>query len=375
VNERDRKRHLVLLGGGHAHLHLLKRLAVEAPRGWAVTLVSPHPRQIYSGMLPGWVAGHYAIDACAISLSGLADRARIAFVQTAATGLDLAQNLVHCAEGQRLPFDIVSIDTGPEPALGDLPGAAEHALPVRPIEGFVAAWPAVADRLRGRAAPFEFVVIGGGAAAVELACAVRHRATLEGAADVRITLAAREPEPFASAAPGVRREVMRALRQRGITWRGERVASEVLADHVRFASGTSLPFDACLIASGAAAPRWPAAAGLATDAGGFIRVDRTLRSVSHPHVFAAGDVAAYADARPKSGVFAVRAGAPLAANLLAACHHAPLKAWHPQRRALYLVSTGDCRAIAAWGAWSAGGTWAWWWKDRIDRGFVQRYRE
>jgi NADH dehydrogenase FAD-containing subunit len=100
-----------------------------------------------------------------------------------------------------------------------------------------------------------------------------------------------------------------------------------------------------------------------------------LRSVSHPQVFAAGDVAAYADTRPKSGVFAVRAGAALAGNILAACNGTAPTEWHPQRRALYLVSTGDARAIASWGAWSAGGRWVWAWKDWIDRRFVRRYQD
>ena len=118
-----------------------------------------------------------------------------------------------------------------------------------------------------------------------------------------------------------------------------------------------LPFDACLIATGAAAPNWPRAAGLATDAAGFIRVDRTLRSVSHPQVFAAGDMAAHVDAPPKSGVFGVRAGAALAGNILASCNGTALTEWRPQRRALYLISTADGRAIGSWGTLSACGRW------------------
>jgi pyridine nucleotide-disulfide oxidoreductase family protein len=368
------KRRLLLLGGGHAHLNLLQRLRREAPPGWQVTLVSPHPRQIYSGMLPGWVAGRYTLDDCAISLAGLCERAGIAFAQTAATRLDLARGEVLCADGERRRFDLVSIDTGPEPAISGLPGATEHALPVRPIEDFIERWPDTRRRWQAHTGPFEVVVVGSGAAAVELAFAIRSRAAREGALHVRVCLVGRDAEPLASTAGNLSRRVLRLLRARGMQWCANRTAVQILPGSIRFERGAALPFDACLVATGAAAPHWPRAAGLATDDAGFIRVDRTLRSVSHPQVFAAGDVAALVDARPKSGVFAVRAGAVLAGNVLAACNGAALTAWRPQRRALYLVSTGDGRAIASWGALSASGRWVWAWKDWIDRGFVRRYQ-
>ena len=364
-----------MLGGGHAHLSLLQRLRREAPKGWQVTLVSPHPRQVYSGMLPGWVAGHCAIEDCAISLVGLCERAGITFAQTAATGLDLAHNEVLCADGKRRRFDLVSIDTGAEPALSDLPGATDHALPVRPIEGFIVGWPGIVRRWKERGGRFEVVVVGSGAAAVELVFAIRVRAAREGAFGVRVSLVGRDAEPLAGTAGSAGRRVLNLLRVRGIRWRGESTAVRILPERIEFERGAALPFDACLVATGAAAPHWPRAAGLLTDDAGFIRVDRTLRSVSHPQVFAAGDVADHADARPKSGVFAVRAGAALAGNILAACNGAALAEWHPQRRALYLVSTADCRAIASWGALSACGRWVWKWKDWIDRRFVRRYQE
>ena len=128
-----------------------------------------------------------------------------------------------------------------------------------------------------------------------------------------------------------------------------------------------------LVATGAAAPSWPAHSGLATDSDGFIRVNRMLQSLSHPFVFAAGDVAAYSDARPKSGVFAVRAGPPLAANLRALRCGQALHEWLPQKRALYLISTGNGNALASWGGFSASGAWAWRWKDRIDRRFMAQF--
>ena len=141
---------LILLGGGHAHVKVLADLAERPLAGWDVQLVSPYRRQIYSGMLPGWIAGHYSIDSCAISLDTLSSRGAVAFHATAGIALDLGQNELHCADGRCMRFDLLSIDTGPMPALDGLPGSAEHALPIRPIEHFVATWPALVDRILGR---------------------------------------------------------------------------------------------------------------------------------------------------------------------------------------------------------------------------------
>lgn len=127
-------------------------------------------------MLPGWIAGHYPIESCAIALDALAARAGVAFHETAGIALDANGSRLGCADGATRSFDLLSVDTGPAPALDHLPGAAEHAMPIRPIARFVAAWPALADRILGQCRRFDLVVLGAGAAGVELAFCERHLA-------------------------------------------------------------------------------------------------------------------------------------------------------------------------------------------------------
>ena len=364
---------LVLIGGGHAHVHVLAALAKAPFADTQVTLVSPYSRQIYSGMLPGWIAGYYAIEDCALSLDALARRAGVRFAQTSCTGLNLMDRQVCCANGEAIPFDYVSIDSGPTANLHHLAGTTEHALPIRPIEGFVAAWPGLLEKARRTTHEFNLAIVGAGAAAVELAFAIQTRFSAEGLNRARLTLIGSKRQPLAGFPFLLRRKATRLLTARGITYIGNRRAVAVLADQVQLENGSQLAADAALLATGAGAPRWPAASGLATDDAGFIRVNPMLQSVSHPFVFAAGDVAAYADARPKSGVFAVRAGPPLAENLRAICQGQALKPWQPQQRALYLLSTGDRRALAAWGWLGTSGAWVWRWKDRIDRRFIAQF--
>ena len=364
---------LVLLGGGHAQLGVLASLAERPMAGCDVRLVSPYRRQIYSGMLPGWIAGHYPIDACAIALDALAARAGVAFHRAAAVAIDPPNHTLRCDDGAELRFDRLSIDTGPVAATDDLPGSVENALPIRPIEGFVAAWPKLVERMLGACRRFDLVILGAGAAGVELAFGIQHRALTDGWSHLRVTLVGSATLPLEGAPDELRRRAATLLVERGIGWVGGRQAERIEPNRIRFDDGAALDFDACLVVTGAAAPTWPRAAGLATDERGFIRVGPTLQSVSHPQIFAAGDVAAYSEPRPKSGVFAVRAAPTLAHNLRAICEGRPLQSWNPQQRALYLISTGDRHALASWGRWAWHGHWVWHWKDRIDRQFIRRF--
>lgn len=361
---------LVLVGGGHAHVHVLAALAAQPLADTEVTLVSPYARQIYSGMLPGWISGYYAIEECALALDRLARRAGVRLVQTACSGLALDAGQVLCANGEHMGFDILSIDSGPVAGSPDLAGG-EGGMPIRPIEGFIAAWPALLER--ARRPQFRLAIVGDGAAAVELAFAIATRFADEELAGAGVTLIGGNQQPLAGFPSFLRKRVTALLAQRGIAWHGDRRATAIGVDHVQTGDGTRLPADAVLLATGAAAPAWPAAGGLACDNAGYIAVSPMLQSLSHPRVFAAGDVAALHYSRPKSGVFAVRAGPPLAHNLRAICSGKAMTPWRPQHRALYLISTGQRHALAAWGRLSTEGDWVWRWKDRIDRRFIARF--
>ncbi|MBC9071259.1 FAD-dependent oxidoreductase [Thauera sp. CAU 1555] len=368
---------LVLLGGGHAHVYVLDRLARERLADTEVVLVSPYARQVYSGMLPGWIAGRYALRDCVLPLDALADRAGVQRVEQACVALDVDARELRLADGSRLGFDLLSIDAGPATDIAALPGAAEHALPVRPIETFIAAIDGWLDAY-GRGEAGDLAIVGGGAAGVELAFALdaRLRALgLRGAAGSgpALRVIGGAVRPLAGLPRVLQWRAAALLRARGIEWLGGRRVEAVGAGFVRLDDGRELPARHTLLVTGAAAHPWLAASGLAVDEGGFVRVSRSLRSLSHPAVFAAGDCAAYADARPKSGVYAVRAGPPLAENLLRALRGEALEDWTPQRRALYLINTADGSALAAWGALAWWGGWVWRWKDRIDRAFMARF--
>lgn len=361
-------RHLLLLGGGHAHVEVVRRL-VRAP--WPdvrISLVSPQTEVLYSGMVPGMLAGHYPRAAATFELPELARRGGVHWIRARASAIDAGARRVRLADGRGLDYDLLSLDVGSVTDRAAIPGAAQHALAVRPIEDFAHA----VDLLlaRGGRRFLGVVLVGGGAAAVELALALQHRLGQH----ARVTLVTGGTPPLPDFGAGTQARALAALQRAAIAVVEDRCV-EIGARRVRLAGGGAVACDAAVLATGASAARWLRGSGLQLDAQGYIATGADLQSLSHPGVFAVGDTAARTDTtRPRSGVYAVRAGPPLAANLRRWLDAAPLQPHCPAARSLNLLACGDRYAIASWGAWSAEGRWVWWWKDAIDRRYVARYR-
>jgi len=367
---------LVLLGGGHSHIEVLRRFGAHPVGGAELVLADPSRDFAYSGMLPGWIAGHYTRADCHVDLESLARFARCRFVPSACRALDLDARVVSCEDGSTLRFDFLSIDTGAGSPAQDTPGASPHALPVRPVESFVARWAEIGQRIASGQGPRTIAMVGAGAAGVEVLLAMQHRLRgLAPAAHIAFHLLGDADTILTGHNARVRAIFTRVLEQRGVTVHLGSAVERVERGRLHLASDGLLEADAIIWATGASAPSWPTLSGLAVDDRGFIRVDERLQSTSHPCVFAAGDIASVdGNPRPKNGVYAVRAGPPLAANLRRALTGQALEAWTPQQRALALISTGDRYAVASRGGLALEGSWVWRWKNGIDRRFMRRYR-
>jgi pyridine nucleotide-disulfide oxidoreductase family protein len=367
---------LLLIGGGHAHVEVLRTLALMPERRWEVTLITPFPRLVYSGMVPGHFAGHYELDDCTIDLRALCDRARAELVLTTASLVSPGANEVVCANAAVFPYEVLSINAGSAPNLAGASGVERHAVVLRPLENALRAW----SDLLGRAGDGRMrtvTVVGGGDAAIELAMAMNcrfRRKPFEVPAHVRVLTDAPVLVPTL---PREARALLEArMRRRGVEWHGDSAVTEVGAGFVRLTSGLEFATDAVFWATGPAAPGWIRQSGFATDDHGYLLTNELLQSPSHPNVFGAGDcVNELGRSLPKAGVFAVRAGPALAGNLVAALQGGSLAPHLPKPRYLALISTGEKHAVGTWGPLAWSGRWAWRWKDHIDRGFIARYRD
>jgi selenide, water dikinase len=372
---------LVLIGGGHSHVAVLKRFGMQKLPGLRITLVCRDTHTPYSGMLPGLVAGHYSFDEAHIDLGPLCRFAGARFYHDDVIGLDAENRLVQCRNRPPIPFDVASINIGSTPRT-DVPGAADVVVPVKPINRFIAHWERMAERVLAYNNGVRIGVVGAGAGGVEILLAVQYRLRQllmeRGRSDEHIAyfLFSDSAEILPGHSGKARRIFERVLRERRVQVITGDAVAQVSAGGVRTTRGEEYELDEILWVTQAGAAPWLAATGLRLDAAGFIEVNDCLQSLSHPSVFAAGDIACVVNhPRPKSGVFAVRQGRPLADNLRRALLGRGPAPFHPQRQFLSLISTGDKYAVASRNGWALEGRLMWCWKDWIDRRFMQKYNE
>ncbi len=365
---------LVLVGGGHAHVHVLKRFGMRAAPGVRLTLITRDLETPYSGMLPGYVAGHYRFEECHIDLVRLARFAGARLIHDEATGLDRAARRVLCQAHPPIRYDVASLDIGSTPRPDDVPGAALHTIPVKPIARFAARWEALLERARAQG-QVRLAIVGGGAGGVELALSAEHRLRGLLATAPEVTLITREGLlPSHNAATQRRFAVI--LGERGIRTLTNNPVQRVEPGLLVAGDGSAVPFDEALWVTEAAGAPWLAETGLLLDERGFVVIDQHLRSPADAAIFAAGDIATMpAHPRDKAGVYAVRAGPPLADNLRRALAGQRLRRAVPQKRALALICTGDGHAVLSRGRYEAYGVVLWRLKEWIDRRWMRRYTE
>lgn len=371
-------RDLVLVGGGHSHVEVLKRFAMRPEPGVRLTLVSRDSMTPYSGMVPGYLAGHYTLDQSHIDLGPLCRFAGARLFNAAATGFDLPKQRVLMKDRPPVRFDVLSVDIGSRPNIDMIPGAQEFAIPVKPIDRFLEQWHAIEKRIAASERSMRIAIIGAGAGGVELALSLHHRVhqAMGGRVPPTFSILTDKESILYNHAPSVRRRLLQALKRRNIEVLTEHNVVRMSPNIMHCTNGTDVPFDAAIAVTFAAPARWITDTGLATNDDGFIRITQDLQSISHAQVFAAGDIAAIDDRPlPKAGVYAVRQGPALARNLRLYLRSDALRPFRPQRRILALISTGAKRAVASYGALSIEGDWVWRWKDWIDQRWMLKYQD
>jgi len=372
---------IVLLGGGHSHIAVLKSFGMRRQPGVRLTLISRDLETPYSGMLPGLIAGHYTFDQAHIDLTPLARFAGARLYRTSVVGIDVDARTVKLADRPPVSYDILSINTGSTPSTHLTPGAADNVVPVKPIGQFLRHWTQLIERVKQHDGPIRLGVVGGGAGAVELSLAVHHALQKQLQSDgsrrqVTLELLTDEDDILTSHSTNVARRFRRLFAARDIVIRANTRIVEAAPSRVVESSGNEFTYDEILWVTQAGPPEWLDGAGINLDDRGFALVNECLQSVSHPEIFATGDVASMQNhPRPKAGVYAVRQGLPLTRNLRRLALNSSLVRYRPQRHFLSLISTGDRYAVASRGRWSAEGRWVWRWKDWIDTRFMRRFQE
>ena len=373
---------VVLIGAGHAHVAVLRMFGMAPLPGARLTLITREVHTPYSGMLPGLIAGQYQFDEAHIDTAPLARFAGARLYQDEMIGLDLPNRRIICRDRPPVAYDLLSINTGSTPNTAQIPGANEHAIPVKPIDGFLGRFMAMQERVIARKGRGRIAVVGAGAGGVELMLSVAHRLRGELAAAgfdngalsfVLVTDAADILPSFPDAFRAAFRQI---LASHGIAVAAGAAVMRVEPGRLIVHENEAIEADEVLWTTQARPAAWLAHTGLALDQQGFLKVEPTLRAAGCEEIFAAGDVIVFPSRTlPKSGVYAVRAGPVLADNIRRALTGRTLRPFRPQRDAMYLISTGERYAVGTRNGLTFKGGWVWQWKDWIDRRFMRRFND
>jgi len=357
---------VVLIGGGHSHALVLHALKAAPLSDADITVINPGTTAPYSGMLPGFLAGHYQRADLDIDLSKLTRDVGARLIDDRAVGLDLETKQVLLADGENVPYDVASVDVGITSHMNALPGFAENAIPAKPLADFATRW----DGFRASEGSKNVAIIGGGIAGAEIAMAMAY-ALRNDPSDVSVKLLDRS-EILSANSPTARKTVRRELHKNGVdVCEGIDVVA-VTASGVLLRDGTEIKSNFVVGAAGATPHPWVKNTGLDL-LNGFIKVNPHLLS-NVPRVFAVGDCAEMVfDPRPKAGVFAVRQAPVLLNNIRNALSGRELERYDPQSDYLKLVSLGGKRAFGEKGGWGFSGQLVWLLKNKIDRDFMVQF--
>jgi selenide, water dikinase len=367
-------KNLVLIGGGHSHAIALRCWGISPIPDVNLILISDTSHAPYSGMLPGHLGGIYSFDECHIDLKRLAKFANAEVILDRAIELDLPNKRVLCDRHVPIDFDYLSIDIGSTPATNNIPGVKEYAIAAKPIPDFLSAWKQFIQSIEQDNRSISIGIVGGGAGGVELALTLQVQLQ-KILVKTEIHLFHRQQELMNGYPPIVRKRFEQLASDRGIQLHLNESVIELDRQMVKCQSGLNIACDLIIWVTQAAAATWIRGSGLATDDRGFILIDEHLRSISHPDIFASGDIATQIDKPcPKAGVFAVRQGGILGDNIRNAIANRSLKSFHPQRKYLSLIGIGNFQAVAIWGDLYLGKSRLFWiWKDWIDRRFMSKF--
>ena len=377
-------KHLVLIGGGHSHLAVLRRLAMKPVAGLALTLISREVNTPYSGSLPGHIVGTYDLDEIHIDLHPLARFAGARLIQADVEQIDLVSRTIQLPERPDIGFDLLSLNIGSSPDDQAIAGADKYALGIKPIANFLQQWQKLRNRiikhLGEKDEKFTLAVVGGGPASIEFALAAQQSISDACKSDpsplqrLAIVLLTADQTILGTHNVKVQQFMMAELQRRGIEVRTGFKVTRFRKEKIESEEQEPLPTDASVFATGASIPAWPRDCGLAISNDGFIEVNTHLQSTSHDYVFCAGDAASIVGhPRPKSGVYAVRHGKPLAENLVRYALGKRLRKYIPQRNALALMNLANGSALASRNSICLHGTWVGRLKHQIDSAFLNKY--
>lgn len=378
---------LVLLGGGHANIQVLKMMAMNPIGGLRITLISDQTHSPYSGMIPGYLAGFYSYEECHFDLRRICEELGQRFIKAKIIGMDPKRKKIYLENRAEINYDCASINVGIEPkSIENLSQeSALKIIPLKPISRFLAYWNQLTSDLKdykGHDA-LQLAVVGAGASGVEISIILRMLIN-KNSWNAEVSLIHRHEFLVSTKDLRAQKRLLKTLKELNIkVFRNTEVLK--LNDNGLLLNDDqgrihAKGFYRALIATQASAPMWFKSSGLPVNQEGFVRVTEKLLVENEDTLFAAGDCIHFSPSPlKKAGVYAVRQGMTLEHNIrVFFTRQSSLKIFHPKKNVLSLITIGDRKALVHQDSPSIlrwlGPSLLWSVKDGIDRRFMNRFQ-
>ncbi|MGM0898049.1 MAG: FAD-dependent oxidoreductase [Bacillota bacterium] len=357
---------LVLVGGGHAHLHCLEQFAKNPRKDVQLVLISPSIHQYYSGMFSGFTEGIYNVEEIRIDLNKLTEKIGAAFYQDTINAIDPKSRVLTGDSGKTYPYDAVSFDIGSQTNSPE--SLRKHISSIKPNYRF----PEQLLQFRKSEKP---VIVGGGASGVELAFSThawRKQHHYPSNASLFSSGALLSSQGAAAS-----KKIEAIARKKALPFLTDVKIEDIDGTSVTASNGMSYPQTDVLWLTGPQSHPFFERSGMPVDRAGFLAVKDTLQTTRFPEIFGAGDCVSI-DRYPelaKNGVYAVRQGPVLWGNLMNFLIGNQLSPFMPQKRYVAILSTGGGEALLTYGNRSFHGKIPWKLKQHIDKKFMKRYQD
>lgn len=363
---------ILMIGGGHGHLYLLKQLMTEKIPGYRIVLISEGRRQYYSGMAAAYMEDIYTDQDISVDLKKICDAGHVTFIEGIVEFVEPVKKYVVTQDGTKHYFDLASFDTGSRTMIEHIPGAGQFGKKVKPLEELSEIKSMIKTSTINKT---RIVIIGGGSSSVELSLAIKKYG-MKQKKELEVTVISGNSGILSDYKMKLRKIGEKKLRKEKVNViKGTRVTA-IKKNDILMTAGMTMPFDLVLLATGSTAHPLYKVSGLKTDKKGYMMVNPYLQNVAYPYIFGIGDCIAFEDYTyvKKVGVYAVREAEFLWTNLNNFINNEELMAYKPQKKYLSILSLGDKIGVLEFHGIVAAGKWVWQLKNRIDVSFIKQFQ-
>ena len=367
--ENNITKQLILIGGGHANVQVLKKLCRNNIKGLHTILISENFEATYSGMTPGFIHEDFSKEEISIDLQRLCFNAGATFIRDKVIKLDTNHRELQLQNLPPVNYDLLSINTGSISNTKKINiENSSKCFFVKPISSLVKNLSKIDQIVKNK--KNKIVIVGGGVASYELAFSLKRRYEIP----LEITILGKK----ILNEKNLNKKTKNSLKKIAENLSIREYAGEVISiseKYLTLNNGDKIDCDISLVSTGASIETWLLESNLIKDEKGFIKVNNNLLSINEKNVFVTGDACNIENKpKPKSGVMAVRHGEILKENIFFKLTGKSLIKFKPQKNWLYLIGTYKNYALLNYFFLSFHSRWCWKLKVWIDKNFIKKFK-